>query len=327
MSIITLQKTKIAKGDDNCLIGRVVTMPTLSTPICNIGGKYSFAEYKYKSDIYSIIKLEEPTITALHMTPLDISVEQEPRELEINVSRIDVTQKLYPAFVMIAQEAIDQSSISLTYIASINLYRYGAQIKETEIASELKVHGRPYNCKFGTNTKLPTEMTVRDMVAISTKLTSAGMVPIFGQFLAGVNIDTSGIPQSFALITSPEAVSLILRDIDASNIQSFKGGTQFSGSKNYSTCVKGCEITSQITIIESRNFQSEDTIMNKSAVVVAGDSYFTSTSTPTTDNISSRSNMIENSCGLSRTVNYRNPLVSGVTREEGVIHAKFTSKT
>ncbi len=326
--VITNQTASVAKGLDNIACANYITMPKADYVLQQVATKARFAQYKNKADRYRIMKLERLAITPNMLKAANVAMGDDYRPVEMNIKSIEVVQTLHPATITIATELIDQSILALENIAAKVLSAYALDVREIKAGAMLQKSATSYNCQYGANGLSPTELTVKDLNEVSSKLRNRGMVPVFGQYLASVGINTSGIPKSYMFIGSEGVISNALNSIDAANLNSFKSNFQYSGAANYSQNVRGIEASSGICFISSNNFSIANSINTRnSGLVISGDSFIMSLDTPTSDAIIYRDPLVSSPTGLKRDISVRCPFMGAVTRPEGVIQMNFTNKS
>lgn len=326
MTIIDQFTSGIALGLKNIAMKYYISMPSADFPLGAIATRHDFSQYKNLATEYTMSKLNPVAITPYHLANADIALGGDFRPVSFKLESVSAVMSLHPASISYSVALIDQSILSFDLISARVLGRYALDVEEIKCGDMLVSKGINYSCMHGTNGKTPTEATVRDLNKVTDSFRESGMVPILAQYIAGIAINTSGIPKAYALVGSPESITALTTGIDSINLGSFKSGFEYSGSSNYADNLRGVEQTSQISFISSNNFKNKIGDGAHSCIIVAADSFMMASSTPTSGALIGRDSLISSPTGLKMDYSIRCPIVQAITRPEGVRSFKFTEK-
>jgi hypothetical protein len=281
----------------------------------------------HKRKIFNIPKQYPIEITNDLLTPAQISVDYGNRPVTYTSEIIQATQRLYPCTITIARDLIDQSILSFRTFSARALARYTLDITEKVLEADLKKSAEIYKCVFGKNTIKPTEVTIEDLRAIRAELNGKGAASILGQHIATRQINTSGIPPAFAFISSNDALNVAIDSTGLRDLPSFKSVYQYAGIGNYSNDVFGVEATSAVAFIASNMFDGRyDGTDIYQGLLLGADSYLTSTSTPTQNQLIERSSLILSPTGMVSDYSVNCAIINAITRPEHIKKVLFTAK-
>jgi len=329
MTMITGNTASVAKGLGNILINHTISMPAANYPFTNVATKMNLAAYSRLSEVYSLTKQHPITITPTMMAPADISIRDDYRSITPTLTSANFSVTLHPATIDISLELAYQSAINYKRLATETLARYCLDLREIKLKEVIDVSATAYECQFGAQPGIPTEVSLKDLDSISARLRASGMAPLLSQYLASVGIGTSPVPKCFPVISSATAIQEMIHTLGygESTNRRFISGYQYSGSSNFAFNVIGCDAIANMCFITSTNYVSStpsaDIYM---ATLVSADSIYMASSTPIQDFIYDRDPMILSPIGIISQLSTACPFAAVAARPEGLIKISASFK-
>lgn len=260
------------------------------------------------------------------------NVADEFRSVQVKADSIRVESRTYPYQIRISLEGITATSTPLEALATKHLATIGQMTEEFVVADTLRKQAQQYQCVNGKNTKKITELTIKDLLAVTAWLRYSGMQKINQEIIATTQISTSGVPRSWSLKTTIIGMHIIKQtpEIVADTVTGF----QYAGSTNYADNIYGVIKTPEVAVSGSNffgqsPFMSLDPSTSKTNVLYEGllngaNTYMIGTS-PFTSQITTVNPAFDSPSALYALKAARFSIVSAVLRPEGLWNVQFTA--
>jgi hypothetical protein len=277
-------------------------------PLSFFATKVDLSPYKNTAQKINIAKLEPVALTTRLLTAYDDSSFADGyRSLNPEIKSVSMTQDFYPGSITVSEMLADQSKISFPLFCVKILARFKADVLETKLYETLLTSSKKY-------TSTGAGKVVDDLKNVTLNLDIAGASEILSQFIATTQISTAGIPKAYACISSPLGSSKIADAYIALKDTYFKTGTEYAGSMNYSTYVRGAYIPNRITVM----FSNHPTFKDDVAIILGGDAYGIGNPTISEDGLYVRDPLAVSPIASHYDVSARNVISIGVFRPEHI---------
>ena len=325
--IANLNSTQIAKGIDNVLSAYVISPPTGDYPLQACGRKVPLTSMHNMSSTLRIIEIQKIKITNEHLSPIDSSINSSGyRPAPYSVGSVEMAQTLHPLTIDISVELINQSNLAHVLIAKRILRVYAQDLKELKLGELLMRAASVYECKFGKNSKTPTEISWLDLTNISSLLASRGAVAVFSQYLSTTQIGTSAVPKAFMLLSTPQSMRTILHDLDVINTRSYISSNNYAGAQNFANNVYGVEVSSRMAFISSNNLNEISENSAYRCLILAGDSWLIGKDTPSSSMLATRDSLVVSPVALTTQVSTRCPYSAAISRIDSIFQLYASNK-